>query len=70
MFKHFTLSVSNLPSFFPDFLGMLYISTPWQTLKISNKVATEIPECEYKTSCFQDFLRGYKSFLHRVHKTQ
>lgn len=49
---------------------MLYISASWLNLKISNKLTTEIPEFVYKTSCFQDFLGGYKSFLHGVHKTQ
>lgn len=60
----------NLASFFSYSLDMLYISTSWLNLNISNKLTTEIPEFVYKTSRFQDFLGGYKSFLHRVHKTQ
>jgi hypothetical protein len=49
---------------------VLYIYTSWLNLKISKELTTEILGFVYKTSCSQDFLGGYKSFLHRTHKTQ
>lgn len=49
--KHFTFLNVSIRNFFPDSLNVLYISTSWLNLTISNRLATDIPEFVYKTSC-------------------
>lgn len=64
------LILQPLPSSRHPISSTFFIYASWLTLNFTNKLATETPEFVLKTSCSQDFLGGYKSFLHRVHKIQ